>query len=177
MLHVLLQELVDDAQGILIRRGVEIKGAAEKMLCGVGEEELVGRGSVTADIEIDTADAVGGLDDRLIDRAGLKRVFESHFEGILPQLFEFVRPYGLVADIDTRVETGEIDIDPIGILGHRIEKTAVPDDLRIYRIFECIWKTRLVKGLIFMPGEVDLEITPPFRGVDAITGNEQKANY
>jgi hypothetical protein len=104
-------------------------------------------------------------------------MLEGHLKGVLTQLFELVCPYVLVADINTRGESGKIDIDPIGILGHRIEKTAVPYDLRIHRIFEGIRKPLLVKGLIFMPGEVDFEITPPFGGIHAIAGNKKKTYY
>jgi hypothetical protein len=175
VLHVLFQELVDDAQGILIGRGIEIKRSAEKMFGGIGEEELVGRSCVPADIEIDAADAVGRPDHRLIDRAGLIGVFEGHFEGILAKLVEAVRAYILVADIDTRIEAGKIDIDPIGILRHRIEKAAVLDDPGIHGVFERIRETRLIKGLIFMPGEIYFEITPPFGSINAIAGKKQQA--
>ena len=177
VLHVFFQELVDDAQGILIGRGIEIKRPAEKMFCSIGEEELVGRSGVPTDIEIDAADTIGRLDHGLIDRTGLIAVFEGHFEGIFAQLVEFVRAYILVADINTRIEPGKIDIDPIGILGHRIKKAAVFDDPGVYGVFERIRKTRLIKGLIFMPGEIYFEITPPFGSINAITGQKQQAYY
>jgi hypothetical protein len=104
-------------------------------------------------------------------------MFKGHFERIVAQPFELVRPYSLVADIYTPVEPGEVDVDPIGILGHRIEKAAVPYDVGIHGIFERIRKTRLVKGLIFMPGEIYLEIAPPFGGVDAVAGKKKKTQY
>jgi hypothetical protein len=104
-------------------------------------------------------------------------VLEGHFKGIIPQFFKFVRPYRLVADINTPVEAGKIDVDPIGILGYRIEKAAVPDDIGIHGIFKGIRETRLVKDLVFMPGEIDLEITPPFGRVDAVAGEKKKTYY
>jgi hypothetical protein len=174
MLHVLFQELIDNAQGVFIGGGIEIKGSAEKMLRGIGEEELVGGSGIAANVEVDAANAVGGLDHRLIDGACLIGMFEGHFESVFPQLIEFVWSYGFVADINTCSEPGEIDVDPIGILGHCIEKAAVPDDIRIHRIFERIWKSRLIKGLILMAGEIYFEIAPSFGSINAVTGNKKK---
>ena len=177
MPHVLFEELVDDGQGILVGRGVEIQGAAKEMLRGIGEEELIGRGSIAADIEKDAADPVGGLDDGLIDGARLNRVFEGHLEGIVAQFFELVRSYSLIADIDTAVETGEIDIDPVRILGYGIEEAAVPDDIGIHGIFEGVRETRLVKGLVFMFGKIDPEVPPSFGCVNAVAGKKEKTYY
>ena len=96
-------------------------------------------------------------------------MLEGHFKSIVPQLLELIRTYGLIADINTPVETRKIDIDPIWVLGNRIEKTTVPDNIGVNGILEGIWEPRLIKDLVLMPGEIDLEIAPPLGSVNAIT--------
>ena len=173
MFHILLEELVDDTEGILVGGRIEIKSAAKKMAGGVGQEELIGGGGVTAYVEEDAADAVGCLDDGLIDGAGFGGMFEGHFESVVAELVKLVGAYSLIADIDTGVKAGEIDIDPIGIFGYGIEKTAVAYDPGVDGIFECIGEPGLVEGLVLVGGEIYLKITASFWGVDAITGKEE----
>jgi hypothetical protein len=109
----------------------------------------------------------------------------GHFKSIVPQLLERIAgpalhraaPYVFVADINTTIEPGKFDIYPIRILGYRIKKTAVFEDPGIHGIFESIGKARLIKRLILMRGEVDLEITPLFGSIDAITRAKKKTYY
>lgn len=170
MLHVLLEKLIDYAQRVFIWCSIEIKRPAEKITGRIGKKELIGRGRISADIEIDTADTIGGLDHGLIDRTGFQTMLERHLESIFPQFFELIWPYGLVADIDTAVKPGKIDIDPVGILRNRIKKTTVLEHIGVHRIFECIRKTGLIEHPVFMLREVDLKITPPLGSVNTIAG-------
>lgn len=90
-----MEEIVDDAEGVLVGGGVKIKSAAEKVAGGIGEIELLGGGGITADGKKDTTDAVGRLDDGRLDRAGLISMFISHFEGIVSELVKRIaRAFG-----------------------------------------------------------------------------------
>ena len=115
------------------------------MAGGIRQEELLGGSGIAADVKKDTADAIGVVDDGLVDRAGFNGVLKGHFEGVVDELVKFVWPYLLIADIDAGVEAGEIHIDPIRIFGDRIEKAAVLDDLRVNGIFEAERIVRLVE--------------------------------
>jgi len=55
------------------------------MAGGVGQIELLGCGGITADIEKDTADAIGCLNDGLVDGARLGRMLVGHFKSIVPE--------------------------------------------------------------------------------------------
>jgi len=171
--HILFEKRVDDTERIFIGSGIEIKRPAEEMTGGVGKKELICGGGVSAYMEKDTSNAIRRPDDGLIDGAGLDAVFEGHFERVIPQLVKLVRTYLFVTDINARIEPGEIDIDPIGILRHGIEKAAVPDDGRIDRIFEGIGIPRFIKGLVLMRRKIDLEITSSLRRIVAIAGNTE----
>ena len=186
VLHVRFEELVDDAQGIFVRGGIEIQGAAEEVAGGVGEEELISGSGVPADVEIDAADTVGGLDDGLVDGTGFGGMFESHFEGIIAKPVETVAgsataglgTYCLIADIDTGGEAGEVHVYPIGILWQGIEIAAVPYNIGVDGIFEGIREAALIEGLVLMWWEVYFEIAASFGRVYAIArkqkGQQQK---
>jgi hypothetical protein len=179
-LHICFEEFVDNAQGIFIGGGIEIEGAAEEVAGGVGEEELIGGSGVPADVEVDAADAVGGLDDGLVDGAGFGGMFESHFEGVIAEPVETVAgsaaaglwSYCLVADIDTGGEAREVHVYPIGVLGEGIEVAAVLYDIGVYRIFEGIREAGLVECLVLMWGEVYFEIASSFGSIHAIAGKQ-----
>ena len=121
--HILLEELVDDAEGVLIGGGIEIEGAAEEIAGGIRQEKLIGGGGVTAHVEIDAADTVGCLDDGLIDGAGLRGMFEGHLKSVVAELVELVAGAlagggdSFVADIDAGVKLRKIDIYPVGVFG------------------------------------------------------------
>src|SRR6185437_1213975 len=150
MFHILFEKRVDDAQRILIRGGIEIQGAAQEMTRSIGKEELIGSRSVAPDMEKDAADAVGGLNDGLIDGTGLDAVLEGHFKGVVPQLVEFVWPYLFVTDVNACVESRKVDIDPIGILRQSIEKAGVFNDAGINRVFKGIGIPRFIEDLVLM---------------------------
>src|ERR1700743_1692258 len=111
----------------------------------VRQKKLLGRGSVTADMKKNATDTVGSMDNRLIDGTGLVSMFVGHLESVVGKFVKTVacplrmtgrRSYLLVTDIDPCPETGEVDIDPIGILRHGIEKAAVLDYVGIHRILK-----------------------------------------
>ena len=181
MLHICFEEFVDDAQGIFVRGGIEIEGAAEEVVGGVGEEELIGGSGVSADVEVDAADAVGGLDDGLVNGAGFGGMFERHFEGIVAEPVKSVAgsaaaglgSYCLVADIDTGGEAGEVHVYPIRVLGKGIEVAAIFYDIGVDRIFEGIREAGLVECLVLMWGEVYFEIASSFGSIHAIAGKQE----
>ena len=151
------------------------------MAGGIGQEELLGGGCVAADMEKDAADAIWGMDHGLVDRAGLGGMLVSHLEGIVGEFVVGVaRPLRmagnrsdlLIADIDPCPELGEVNVDPIGVLRYRIEKAAVPDDIGINRVFEAIRIAGAVKSLVFMPREIDPEVSPASWRVGAVAGGE-----
>ena len=186
----MLEETIDNAQRIFIGWGVEIEGAPEKVPGRICEEELLGCGGLASYIEKDTADAVGGLNDGGVDGTGLISVLEGHFKGIVTEFVEAVTGpddttgtlFGadrLIADIDPCGKTRKVDIDPIWIFRHAVEKTAVSDDIGIDGIFETIGIAGLVERLVLVGGEVDLEITFSFGCIGAVAGyqatEDQKA--
>ena len=81
----------------------------------------------------------------------------------------------LIADIDRCAETREIDIDPVGIFGNGVEEAAVAGDTGVDGIVEGIGIAGLVEGLVFVRGEIDLEIAFPFGGVGAVAGQQAAA--
>ena len=145
------------------------------MAGGIGEIELLSGGGVTADGEKDAAYAIGCLDDSRLYRAGLIDMFVGHFEGIVAELVKSVDPDILIADIDRCAETGEVDIDPVGIFGNGVEEAAVAGDAGVDGIVESIGIAGLVEGLVFVWGEIDLEIAFPFGGVVTVAGQEAAA--
>ena len=171
--HILLEEKIDDAQGIFIGGRIEIQGAAEKIPGGIGDKELLGRGGIAPDVEEDAADPIGRMHGGILDRTGLIGVFECHFEGIFPQLVEAVGSYLLVADIDPCVESGKVYIDPIGVFRPGLEEAGIPDDIGVYGVFKGIGKIFLVEGLVLMGWKIDFEVPSFFGRIDLITGKEQ----
>ena len=81
----------------------------------------------------------------------------------------------LIADIDRCAETGEVDIDPVGIFGNGVEEAAVAGDAGIDGIVESIGIAGLVEGLVFVWGKIDLEIAFPFGSVGTVAGQEAAA--
>jgi len=81
----------------------------------------------------------------------------------------------LIADIDRCAETGEVDIDPVGIFGNGVEEAAVPGDAGVDGIVESIGIAGLVEGLVFVWGEIDFEIAFPFGGIVTVAGQEAAA--
>ena len=142
------------------------------MAGGVGQVELLGCGGIAADMKEDTADAIGCLNDGLIDGTRLGGMLVSHFKSIVPELVEAIGPYLFIADIYPCGKTGKVDVDPVRIFRNAVEKAAIADDRRIYGIIETIWKAGAVEGLILMWGEVDPEITASLGCKGAITGQQ-----
>jgi hypothetical protein len=173
--HILLQEVVNDSQGILIGGAVKIEGSPKKMTGRVGKEKLLGGSCVAAHIKKDTANAVDRLDGDRVNGTGLIGMFVGHLKSVLPQLIETIRTDRPVADINTGVETREIDIYPPGVGWPVLEKRGVFQDIRINGVVETIWITGFVKGLILMHGKADPEITPGLGCVVTIAGEKQAA--
>ena len=78
----------------------------------------------------------------------------------------------LIADIDRCAKTGEVNIDPVGIFGNRVEEAAIAGDAGVDGIVESIGIAGLVEGLVFVWGEIDLEIAFPFGGIGTVAGHE-----
>jgi hypothetical protein len=181
--QVFLQEIVDDAKGVFVGGGVKIKGPAKEVAGCIGKIELLGSGGVTADGEKNASDAIGCLDDSRLDRTGLISMFVGHFEGIVAELVERVGwllrvllgADVFIADIDGCAETGKVDIDPVGVFGNSIEEAAITGDAGVDGIVKGIGIAGLIEGLVFVRGEIDLEIPFPFGGVGAVAGQQTAA--
>jgi hypothetical protein len=173
--QVFLQEIVDDAEGVFVGGGVKIKGAAKEVVGCIGKVELLGSGGVTTDGEKNAPDAIGRLDDSRLDRAGLISMFVGHFEGVVAELVESIGADVFIADIDRCAETGKVDIDPVGVFGNGIEETAITGDAGVDGIVKGIGIAGLIEGLVFVRGEIDLEIAFPFGGVGAVAGQQTAA--
>jgi hypothetical protein len=178
--HILLEEPVDDPQGVFIRGGVEIKGAPKEVVDRVGDEELVGCGCVAAHIEKDAADPIRCFYQGLVNGAGLIRMFESHFKGIVPEFVKAVarllRVLGadlFVTDIDPGAEAGKIDIDPIWVFRFCFEKARIAYYFCINGIFEGIRIAGLIKDLVLMRRKIYFEITFLFGCIDTVAGKDQ----
>lgn len=182
MVEIHLQKVVDDSEGIFVGCGIKIKGAAEEMAGGIGQEKLLSGGCIAADMEKDATDPVGSMNQGLVDRAGFNRMLVGHLKCIVDQFVEFVaglmrvagrRADPLVADINPCVEAGKVYIDPVGVLGNGIEEAAVFDHIGIHGVFEAIWVAGAVERLILMRREIDPEIPSSFWRIGAITGLER----
>lgn len=175
--------MVDDGKGVFIGGSVKIEGATEEVAGGISKIELLGGSGVTANDEKDATDAIGCLNNRRLDGAGLVSMFVGHFEGIVAKLVESVvwlfrillGADVFIADIDRCAEPGEVDIDPIGVFGDGVEKAAIAGNAGIDGIVESVGIAGLIEGLVFVRGEVDLEIAFPFGGVGAVTGQQAAA--
>jgi len=146
----------------------------------IGQIELLGGSSITADMEKDAADAVWGMDDGLIDGACLDGVFIGHFKRIVGQLVEGIAwlvvrlgANGLIADVYPCAKAREVDIDPVRIFRHRIKKAAIAGHGCVNRVVEAIGVARLVEGLILMRREVDPEVAPAFWRIGAVAGQQK----
>jgi len=150
------------------------------MAGSIRQEELLGRRRIAPDMEKDAADAIGCMDHRLIDGAGLGRMLERQFKRIIDKLVETIAPRAsnpLIADIDPCAEAGKVDIDPIGILRYAVEEAAVFEDIGIDRIVEAIGVAGAIEGLVLMPGEIDTKIAARFWRVGAVAGLEGCEEY
>ena len=172
--HIFLDKGVDMREGILVGGGVKIERAPQKMVDRVGDEELFAGGGVTAHFKEDAADAIWCIYHRIIDGTGLIGVFEGHFIGVIPELIEGVLPYLFIADVDAGAKTGEINIYPIWVFGYGIEITAVPDDIGVNGIFECVREVGAVEGLVLVGREVYFKIPSSFGRIDVIAGRQGK---
>ena len=81
----------------------------------------------------------------------------------------------LITDIDRCAETGKVDIDPVRVFGNGVEEAAITGDAGVDGIVESIGIAGLVEGLVFVWGEIDLEIAFPFGGVVTVAGQEAAA--
>ena len=173
MFHIFFEEPVDDTQGVFIGSGVEIEGAPQKMPGRIRDKELFGGSRIPAYVEENTADAIGRPHRGVFDGSRFVGMLECHFVRIFLQLVEAVGigAYLLVADIDPGVEAGEVDIDPVGVLGSFLEKARIAEDPGINGVFKRIREAGLVKGPVLMLGEIDLEIAPGPGGIPIVTGN------
>jgi hypothetical protein len=175
MIHVLLEKLIYNAQGVFVRSRIKVQGGAEEVMAGIRHEELVSGGGITPDLEEDPSYSIAGFENGVFDRAGLIGMFEGQLVGVVAQFVELVRPYCFIADIDACAKAGEIDIYPPGVLRQGIEIGAVLQDVGIDGIFEGIRKAGLIKGLVLMRREIDPKITTAFGSIDRIAGIKEKA--
>jgi|SRR5688572_12936111 hypothetical protein len=171
MFHIRLQKVVHDAQRIFIGAGIEIQSAAEKMFYGVGHEELFGGSGITTYFKEYTADAVGCAHYRIVDLRGLGSMLVGEVEGIVDQFIEIIFTDLFITDIDLSIETREIDIDPIRILGLVFKKSTVLYYIGIYGILKGVWIAWSVKDLVFMFGKIDPEITFSFGRIGTVAAN------
>jgi len=146
------------------------------MAGSIRQEELLGSGCVAANVEKDATDAIWGVDHGLVDRAGLDGVLVGHPECIVGQFIVRIGSNLLIAYINSGAKAGKVDIDPIGVLRHLIEKAAVLDNVCIDWVLEAIGVAGTIECLILVRGEIDPEIPPAFGGVRAIAGLEAQNN-
>jgi hypothetical protein len=138
----------------------------------VRQEKLLGSGCVTADMKKDAADAVRGMDHGLVDGAGLGGMFVGHLEGIVSQFVVTIGPNLLIAYVNPGSKTGKIHVDPIRVLRRRVEKAGILNHICIDRVLEAIRIARAVECLIFVPGEIDPEISAASGRVGTVAGGK-----
>lgn len=189
--HISLQKAVDDPKGILIRSYIEIQRSPEKVFRRICQVELLGGSCIPANFEENAADPARGSYNRIIDGAGLIGVFEGHFISVLPQFVKGVRRLRtaltdgplvrwrtnlFIADIDTGIKPGEIDIDPPGIFRPGFKKAGILYNRCIYRIFESIRIAFLIKELVLVGGKVYFKVASSLGSIDTIAGVEKSGD-
>src|SRR5579863_498207 len=97
-------------------------------------------------------------------------MFVGHLEGIVGQFVVTIGPNLLIAYVNPGCKTGEIHIDPIRVLRHRVEKAAILDHIGIDRVLEAIRIAGAVEWLIFVSWKIDPEISPALWRVWTVTG-------
>ncbi len=170
VLQVGLEKVDDDPQGILIRGCVEIKCAAQKVAGTVGQKKLPGGGCVAANVKKNAAYAVGCMDERLVDGTGFDGVLVNHLECIVAELVEIIGADLFIADVYPGRQAGEVDIDPIRVLGDGIEEAAVLENIGVDGIVKAEWVALPVEGLVFMGRKVDPEVSPSFWRIRTVAG-------
>lgn len=172
MIHILLDKVVYNTEGIGIRCSVKIKGAAQKMMQAIADKELFCRGRISADIKKNTMHAQWRADQRVFDGTGFVRVLISHFIRIFPEFIEV--PVNIfITNIYSRIKPWKVNVYPKRIFGPVAEKGSVPLDTSISGIFKRIREFRTIKTLIFMGWEIYPEITPGLWRIGAVAGNNE----
>lgn len=126
MFEIFLEEIIHNREGVLIGRYVKIQGAAQEMPGGIGEEELFCSSGIPAYLEVHAMYTIGSSHSRIRYFRGFGGMFIGHFVGVVHQFHEiFPAAYILVADVHFSIKAGDLDIDPVWIVGIRIKKSGI----------------------------------------------------
>jgi len=118
--------------------GVEIERASDKVLCRIGQKELISRSSGAFHIKYDTIHLVfRAVNLEFFDVAGLYIVFIGHFKGIFHQFIE-VSPVsdGVIAAIYPGIQRPDINVEPAIALGIFVKKCGIVFDGGVNRLIE-----------------------------------------
>jgi len=166
MPYVFAEEIIDWFEGIFVRRGSEVQGAAKEMLHGVRSEELVAGGSISFQGKVYARDMVGCLKRVRVYSGSLVGVLlVRHLEGVVDQRVQAIPANFLVAEVDPPIELRKIDIDPVRIFRALIEEKGVLDDVAIHRILKRIRITGPVEFHVFFFRERYFKIASRLRGI------------
>ena len=84
-------------------------------------------------------------------------MFVGHVIGVVHQFIQIALPNLFITDIDLSFKPRKVDIDPIRVLRLLIKKQGILNDLAVYRVFKGVRIAGLIKGLIGLLREVDLQ--------------------
>lgn len=170
--EVLLQKIVDRLQRVGVGRDRKIKGAPDKMTCRVRYKKLIAGGRIALQREVDAPGARWRGKFPGLDGGGLIRVLLiGKGKGVVHQRVQFVRADLLVRNMDPSIETGKIDIDPIGVFGLPVKKQGILDYFSVHGVFEGIRITGLIEKLISFWGQGDGKVSPGTGAEIAVAGN------
>jgi hypothetical protein len=91
-------------------------------------------------------------------------------KGVVYQGVKIIFTNLLITDVNTAVELGKIDVDPVWIFRSLFKKSSVFHDPCISRIFETVRITRLVERLVGFLWKIYSEITSRFIAIIAVAG-------
>lgn len=175
VLEVFAKEVVDGADGVFVRGGVEVEGTTEEVVNGIGNEKLVGGGGIAFEGKINAVDAAGGGKGLWLDGRGFIGVlFIGQRKCIVDQGVEVVSAYLFVTDVDAAVELRKVNVDPVRIFGRPLKKGSILHDLCIGRVFETIGIARLVERLVGFLWKIYFEKTPWLISILAVAGKQEQ---
>ena len=105
--------VIDGRKGISVRGAVTIHRRPEEMAGGVGHKKLAGGGGVSLQIEKDAIDGRLGMGMILLGNRRCERcVTIDKLQGIVGKFAKVVLD-GLIGAVDSSIQSGVVDIDPI----------------------------------------------------------------
>lgn len=138
------------------------------MSCRVSDIKLFGSRRISTDAKKYSPKTQRRSDHRIFNGSCFRSMFIAHLIGIIPKFVEAVCANIFITDINTRMKHRKVDIDPERIFRFRLEKSAVVDNVCVYRILECIGKSCLIKPAILVLWKINFKIAPWFWRVSTI---------